>query len=328
MATKSCTIQYRYLKEAPYNAGRTLQQVLVSALGVPTADGKSRATTAKSRIIDLDQDGAVVILNKLSAPTTWSGPFIGGQLIQLQEGTDVQAIRQSLEEDAEEYLLERLELDQSRVVRGVLYFVVNGSHVGIVEGHQLRTKMLERYFTRLFQDTGILDAGQIVILPNKLSVSDGKGLTSFNQLTISAKHNEAGQEEKLTETERARTSERGKTVFDVLEALGWTPEAILRLQAEIPADGWIEGFFRVAIKSKRKVVRVPRQALEEALRHVDPNDLGLSGDGKEKGGISSLSVAKQITIHGQLLDPQDAFDKIIDAMKAWADEGKIDCRFA
>lgn len=328
MAGKPTTVQYRYLKDEPHHSGRTLQQSLAKALMTKKADGSERHTNAKNRIIDLDQDGAFAILNKLSSPSSWNGPFIAGQLIQLQEGTDVQTIKQSLEEDAEEYLLQRLDIEESRIVKGVLYFVANGSHVGLVEGHQLRAKTLERYLTSLFQEAGLLLPGQIVLLPNKLMVANGKGLSSFKELTISAQKNNQDPQDKIVEQERARTSEKGKTVFDVLAALGWTPEAIARLEQEIPKGGWIEGFFRVSIKSERRVVRVPREALEEALRNIDPDDLGLSGDGKEKGGFATLSVAKSIATHGQLLDPRDAFEKIVEAMKEWADQGKIDCKFS
>lgn len=233
-----------------------------------------------------------------------------------------------MDEDAEEYLLQRLDIEASRIVRGVLYFVANGSHVGLVEGHQLRSKTLERYLTSLFQEAGLLQPGQIVLLPNKLLVADGKGLTSFKELTISAHKNTQDADEKVIEQERARGSEKGKTVFDVLQALGWTPEAIARLEQEIPKGGWIEGFFRVSIKSKRHVVKVPRAALEEALRNIDPDDLGLSGEGKEKGGFATLSVAKSINTYGELLDPTDAFKKIVEAMQEWADQGKIDCKFS
>ena len=279
--------------------------------------------------MDLDQDRSYVILNKLSARESWQGPFIAGQLIQLQDGTDLQGVTQSLDEDTEEFLLRNLDIGETnRVVRGVLYFVANSSHVGLVEGHQVRGKTLERYLTRLLQDTGLLEPAQVITLPSRIEVADGSGLARFKELTIAAKKNDSDNQDRIIERERASGDSSGSTVFDVLRALGWSAEALARLQSEIPDNGWIEGSFRVAIKSKRsRRVDVPREALEEALRNIDPTDLSLRGDGMEKAGLTTLSVSKSVKAHSQILDPTDVFAKIKEAMQDWANEGRIDCTF-
>ena len=109
--------------------------------------------------------------------------------------------------------------------------------------------------------------------------------------------------------------------------MGWPPEALERLEDEIPAGGRIEGLFKVFIKNKRTKLRIPRAAVNEALRNFDPADLGMAGDGKEKNGLVKLSVLKEIAARGSLLDPEDAMLKIVDALREWAAAGKIDCRF-
>lgn len=120
----------------------------------------------------------------------------------------------------------------------------------------------------------------------------------------------------------------GATVFDVLRTLNWNEEAIATLRAEIPDDGWIEGFFKVFIKQRnRRKKNITRAAINEALRNIDPGDIGMDGDGKERGGIVKLSVKRRVSMVGSLLDPKDAIEQIVNSLREWAAAGKIDCTF-
>jgi hypothetical protein len=131
----------------------------------------------------------------------------------------------------------------------------------------------------------------------------------------------------ILENEVASEKDRGATVFDVLAMLGWNPAAIESLREEVPDDGWIEGFFRVFIKRRNKKKAISRATINEALRNIDPADLGLRGDGSEKGGIVKLSTQRSVRTHGSLLDPADAMDQIVTALREWSLAGKIDCKF-
>jgi hypothetical protein len=95
----------------------------------------------------------------------------------------------------------------------------------------------------------------------------------------------------------------------------------------VPNDGWIEGFFRVFIKEKRKKKPISRATINEALRNIDPADLGLRGNGSEKNGIVKLSIQRPVTTYRSLLDPTDAMEQIVNALRDWASAGKIDCSF-
>lgn len=330
MPQKKCTVQYRYMKPETYHGDRNLQSALAEALNQPDATGAVRAENARLRVIDLDQDENFVILNKLSDPNTWSGPIIAGQLIQLQQGTQVPAIMQSLEDDTDEFLLQQLEIEEEqRVLRGVLYFVANGSHVGVIEGHLVRGKTLERYFTRLLQDVAMLEPGQVVTLNKRFSATDGKEVTEIKEMSIRAGSPEpvAATGDVLEQTTLAQGREEGNKVFDVLRALGWSPEAIAGLERTVPEGSRLEGFFKFSVKNRRSIVNMDRAMLDEAFRHIDPDDLGLTGDGREKAGMVTISMSRLVEASGQLLNPEDALRKIVDAMKIWAEDGKIDCQF-
>ena len=289
------------------------------------------ADNAKQRILDLDQDGSAVILNKVLDPAIWDGPVFAGQLIHVQAGADVHAVMQSLEDDTSEFVVQSLNVGtQARVLKGALYFAVVGNHVGIIEGQQVRGRMLERYLTSLLQKADELEAGQAVILNGKFMAGDGKELDASTEVTVAAKPNHGGEagREHIVERAAGHAHDSGSTVFDVLRTLGWSAEALASLEAEVPDDGWVEGFFRVFIKEKKRTKKpISRATINEALRNVDAADLGLRGNGTEKNGIVKLSVQRPVTIKNSLLDPADAMEQIVNALREWAEAGKIDCRF-
>ncbi|WP_417837914.1 hypothetical protein [Tritonibacter scottomollicae] len=328
---KKATVQYRELKTDGPLKGMELKDMLVDVLrrrGEHHAFGEN----ARLRIIDLDQDGSYVILNKVSPPDTWDGSVLCGQLIHLQAGTDIQAVLQSLEEDTDEFLLQNVDVGpRTRVLKGALYFAVNKNHVGLIEGQSVKSLLLERYLTALFQNAGELEPGDQVILNGRFSAAGTKGLTEMSDITMSAKPNffSAQDASVVADDERHAGGARdeGHTVFDVLKLMGWSEDAITRLEQEIPSGGRIEGLFKVFIKSKRNTIKIPKVAVNEALRNFDPEDIGLQGDGREKGGLVKLSVTRNVKTNGSLLDPEDAMLQIVEALKEWASSGKIDCRF-
>nr|WP_313041025.1 hypothetical protein [Brevundimonas diminuta] len=329
-----CTVQYRQLKMDGMPEGANLKAMVVAAMRTNRAAGRI-GDSAKARIIDLDQDGSYVILNKISEPDTWENQLFAGQLIHLQSGADVAAVMQSLEEDAEEFLVEQVNLGDARVAKGILYFASIDNHLGLIEGQQVKGRTLERYLTALLQGVGTLEVGTPIILNGSFRAGDGKELTEASEITIQAERNEGPAAaaatavvDEVMEREAARMRRDGATVFDVLRTLNWNEDAIATLQAEIPDDGWIEGFFKVFIKQRnRRKKSIGRAAINEALRNIDPSDIGLDGNGRERGGIVKLSTRQRVQMVGSLLDPADAIEQIVNALKEWAAAGKIDCTF-
>ena len=319
------TIQYRQLKTEGLFEGVELKPLVVDVLR-----RRGWADSAKQRILDLDQDGSAVILNKLLPPDQWDKPVFAGQLIHVQAGADVHAVMQSLDDDTEEYVVQSLNVaDQARVLKGVLYFAVVDNHVGLIEGQQVRGRLLERYLTALLQKAGELEPGEAIILNGKFMAGDGKELDASTEVTIAAKPNRGNEQAvSIAEREAAEARDHGSTVFDVLRTLGWSAEAVESLKSEVPDDGWIEGFFKVFIKQKTRTKKpISRATINEALRNVDAADLGLRGNGSEKNGIVKLSLQRTVQTNNSLLDPADAMEQIVNALREWAEAGKIDCRF-
>lgn len=329
---KRATIQYRELKADGPLRGTNLKTALVDILRRRSDDHRI-GQAARLRAIDLDGDGSHVVLNKVSAPESWDGPVFCGQIIQLKAGTDIQAVMQSLDDDTDEFLIRNIDLGKgARIVRGVLYFAVVQNHVGLIESTVVRAATLERYLTALFRQAGDLQPSGRIVLLARFSAAGEKGLSDISDLTVSARPQRTGETGPgrtggLFDRQAASARGEGATIFDLLRLMGWQDEALDRLLAEVPPGGRVEGMLRVFIKDRRHKVRIPRSAIDEALRNIDPADLGLSGDGQERGGMVRLSVVKDVVNEGSLLDPTDAMLRIVEALRDWAAAGKIDCRF-
>jgi len=327
---KKATIQYREFKASGALRGMDLKAVLVDVLRRRT-DAHLIGGNARLRAIDLDGDGSHVVLNKVSSPETWDGPVFCGQIIHVKAGADIQAVLQSLDHDTDEFLVQNIDVGRgARIVKGVLYFAVNRNHVGLIESTAVRGAVLERYITALFRQAGELEPDDRIVLAGKFLATGEKGLTEFSDLTLNARPSfraRALAGDHPIDRQAAEVRDKGATILDVLRLMGWRDDALARLEAEVPEGGRVEGLLKVFIKDRRHKLRIPRAAIDEALRNVDPADLGLQGDGREQGGMVKLSVVKDIATEGSLLDPADAMVKIIEALKEWAAAGKIDCRF-
>ena len=333
--SKKATVQYRQMKTEGLWPDIDLKAMVVDVLR------RNRwADNARTRILDLDRDGSIVILNKVSLPASWDGPIFAGQIIHLEQGHQVHAVTQSLEEDAVEYVLQSLDIgERARVLKGALYFAIVGNHVGLIEGQQVRGATLENYLTALLQKADEFEPGQVVVLNGKFMTGAGKELSETSELTVTAASNRGDGGRKAPEqpagprvVEREAHAERQHeqaTVFEILRMLGWDESALDSLGGEIPQDGWIEGIFKVVIKERRRKKPISRATINEALRNIDPKDLGLRGDGSEKGGIVKLSVQREVATvgPGSLIDPESAMEQIVNALRDWAAAGKIDCRF-
>lgn len=328
---KKVTVQYRQVKLDDLDPGFNLKDILVDVLKRRTGEGSDYASKARHRIIDLDQDGSYVILNKIATPDIWAGPVFYGQLIEIDHAPQVPAIDQALEDDTPEFILKNLELgERVRVLRGAMYFAVVGNHVGLIEGQQVKGRTLERYLTALFQRAGEFDPAEVIVLNGQFMTGDGKELGSASELQIAAQPSmpQGPAQDYLAVHEAADDARRGAGVLDLLAAMGWPPEAIAKLADDVPAGGWIEGVLKIFIKERRTRKPISRATINEALRNVDPSELGIRGTGGvEKNGWVKLSAQRVVEVNGSLLVPEDAMVQIIETLKEWSNTGKIDCNF-
>jgi hypothetical protein len=334
MASKTASIQYRYVKLDGLWPGFHLKNMVVDVLRRAAPGGDvPLGTLARLRKKDLDQDGSYVLLNKLSDAGSWDGAVFCGQIIHVKSGAQLPGINGTLEDDTPEFELQNLTFEQlTQIVEGVLYFVLVGNHVGMIEGQRTRGRTLERYLTRILQDAGELEAGKPLILNTKLVGS----IQEVNRVEITparahrgdvVENGQAGGP--VVARDAAREEGKGTTVLEILKLLGWKEEQVDNLLQQVPEGGWIEGTLTVLFKNRgRRAAKISRAQLEEALRDLDSRSVGLLGDGaREKGGLIKLTERCSIECEGDLLDPSAAMAQIVQAMRKWSDAGKIDCTF-
>lgn len=329
---KQAVVQYRRLNREKYPREDALKEALVEALRTQRA-GKLVGEYVGNRRFDLDQDGRLTLLNKITEAPHWDEPFFSGQLTYFEKGANVPAILGDPDADVNELDLGQFVLgENASMIHGILYFVAVGDHVGLIESSGFRSGRLERFLTQLLTQCDLLAAGDTIVLNTQFTNEGGKRVTEATQVEVTtsrARRNDVDVGEglpRVIEQDIERARREGHSVIQVLEVLGWTPEDIERLMSEVPPGGWLEGFFRFFIKSRqsrRKAIR--RQTLDEAFRNINPADVTILGKGKrEKDGFVKLTANRRVETIGSLLNPTSAVQQIELALRDWAAKGDID----
>lgn len=329
---KQATVQYRQLNREGFPAIGTLKQTIVDTMN-SQRQGRLIGEFVGNRRFDLDQDGRITLLNRITERAHWDQPFFAGQLTYFERGANVPAIVGDPDADVNELDLRQYALGaDASMVHGILYFVAVGDHLGLIESNGLKSGRLERFLTQLLTQNELLEAGQTVILNAQFTNEGGRRVSEATAVEVStrpARRQDVDVGEgpaRFIEQDIERARREGHSVIQVLEVLGWTPEDIERLMEEVPPGGWLEGFFRFVIKSRqtrRRAIR--RETLDQALRNVNPADVTILGKGKrERDGFVKLTSNRAVETVGSLLNPTSAVQQIEAALRDWAASGQID----
>lgn len=335
MPSKQATIQYRQLNRENLPVEGSLKDIAVASMRTERGQ-RLVGEYVGNRRFDLDQDGRLTLLNHITEQPHWDEPLFAGQLAYFERGANVPALLGDPDEDVNELNLGQFALGpNASMIHGLLYFVVVGDHVGLIESTGLKSARLERFLTQLFTQTEQLQPGQTVILNAQFTNEQGRRVADAKEVQVAARRNV--RPEPVVREPAARIEERdveqarreGHSVVQVLEVLGWSPEDIARLMEEVPPGGWLEGFFRFFIKSRtarRKTIN--RGTLDEAFRNIDPKDVTFLGKGmREKDGFVKLTSNRPVEMVGSLMNPTSAIQQIEAALREWAASGQIDLAF-
>lgn len=329
---KQALVQYRYLNRDGFPAAESLKELLVDCMRSQRG-GRLIGGFIGNRRFDLDQDGRITLLNRITEQAHWDEPFFAGQLTYFERGANVPAILGNPDDDVNELDLGQFTLDpNASMIHGILYFVVVGDHVGLIESTGLRGARLERFLTQLLTHADRLPVGDTVILNARIVGEGGRKVTQAREVQVAAKKSMRSDvapgeiAPQIIEQDVQKERRAGQSVVRVLEALDWTPDDIGRLMAEVPPGGWLEGFFRFFIKSKQaRRQTIKRATLDEAFRNVDPKDIKFSSPGmSEKDGNVKLTSPRGVETVGSLFHPTSAVEQIEAALREWALSGKID----
>lgn len=329
MARQS-TVQYRRLNRDEIPHLDPLKQAVVSAM-LSQRGGRLVGEFIGNRRFDLDQDGRLTLLNRITERNHWGQPFFSGQLTYFERGANVPAILGDPDADVNELDLGQFALgDNASMIHGILYFVAIGDHVGLIESNGLKSGRLERFLTQILTQSDILQAGQTISLDAQFTADGGRQVAQATEVQVAAtratRPPAAEGVPQVVERDIEQARREGNSVIQVLEVLGWSPQDIESLMQEVPPGGWLEGFFRFFIKSRQTRKRpMQRQVLDHALRNIDPANVTILGRGKrERDGFTKLTSLRAVETVGSLLNPTSAVQQIEAALRDWAASGEID----
>ena len=332
MPTSTRRIQYRRLNRSDFSFSGSLQSAVEAALDV---DGQTTkiGVAVRERRVDLDQDGKSTILNGYqSAPLAKGSDIFAGQIILYRPGIDIPAIEEDLVNLKSTFQVMRYQADENRKpIEGILHFVAYQDHVGLIESSAVRSRWLERYLTWLLQGaSGVLAQNSFVTLD--ASFSSDSGVTpprSAKALSLPTKPVRLmGRGNKAVKSTVDRGSRAGASVVKILELLGWRKDEVQSLLDTLPEGTDLYGELKVYAKDGRKAVPFQTSALETALRNAPDGDINmLTETGNLRGKSYKLSERKVVsTIGDNLLDPDDATDKIWAQLLEWGSTGRIDLK--
>jgi hypothetical protein len=139
---KQSTVQYRRLNREGVPALAPLKNALINAM-LSQRGGRLVGEHVGNRRFDLDQDGRLTLLNRITERAHWESPFFAGQLTYFERGANVPAIIGDPDSDVNELNLGQFALgENASMIHGILYFVAVGDHVGLIESNGLKSGRL------------------------------------------------------------------------------------------------------------------------------------------------------------------------------------------
>lgn len=217
-------------------------------------------------------------------------------------------------------------------VHSMMYWLVVGSHVLLIQSRSLMSKHLEEYLTWLLKDrTPTIAATGHVMLQAKFDAAEvGGDLNDIQEIIVggsadihSSLPTDEGPTERTVESYRevAKRMPWKQRAIEVLRAVMANEADVQQLLQSIPQDADLQVSVHIGYKASRKVSRAPMQ---QALRHLPEGEIKARGrDGKITGSDIRLHHTVHILKNGSLLDPKDVIRALRETYKYFVDNGKI-----
>lgn len=315
------SVQYRYLNREACGLGEdsadtTLMSMIREAMR-QTATTGTEVEQAKARIVDLDQDGKQTLLNIFNGNAPHERMF-AGELVVYRQGIDIPVIVEELNENRKYFEETEVSTNDNtkKPIVGDLYFVVAGDHIGLISSQAVRGRWLERYLTCLFKNiSNIIDGNYCVELNANI---DLENLPPIQKIEICTSSNSSNS------PEESRSA--FQKICSALKDFGLSEEELApSLDRAVSNGTGLEGSLSICIKRGQKSIDFPEDILDHALRNIESEDLVLTGhNGKFSNGLFRLAKTVKIQKGKTRLIPEDAIRQIVDQMREWARQGKID----
>ncbi|MBT4116040.1 MAG: hypothetical protein HOB64_20945 [Rhodospirillaceae bacterium] len=272
-----------------------------------------------------------------------AGTLVFGDVIHFSHG-HMQAAFDASEDDAVEVDVTQLALDEEyEYIHSLLYWMVKGQHVFVVQSQSLRANALEGYFCWLLGiKSGVVaplaEAGSQLILAHKFdrAVVGGDiddieeiiigGVPAMSAPVVEGVENSAVREVVQEDEVRAGAADDRNTVDKVLLALLGSRKRVEEKLRQVPEDVELSVKVHLGLRSKKR--RVEKRGLREfevGLRNLDDAEIAVKGkDGAlSADGRIRLQHPAQVACAGSLLDAEDVLRAMREAYQVFIDNGKI-----
>ncbi len=217
-------------------------------------------------------------------------------------------------------------------VHSIMYWMVIGDHVMVLQSRSLTTKKLEEYFTWFLGSQTKVMSGDKVILDAKFDwdpMSDD--LDDIKQITIGgggitaddSTHQVKRVEHETTQNVSVKQEKRwGKKAVELLSVVMSSEADVQKFLDNIPNEAELDVAVSIGYKAKKKDVSY--EPMKHALRNMPYGEISTrSKYGTSQGKDIRLSYPARILEEGNLLNVEDVKEKLFSAYEYFRDNGKI-----
>ncbi|WP_431281677.1 hypothetical protein ACQW02_20030 [Humitalea sp. 24SJ18S-53] len=334
---------YRNATFQPTAVGLTLEVAIRRTLA-SSVDGKPTLSSnwQSRRMITAGSSGEdeCLLINHVrdTASADESRSYIFGELVGYRPGSFLPLLLEA--EHSPELDIDSVPApDRQQFLDALTFWLIIDDHVMVVQGANARRRQLEDYLAWLLAaGPHALFSGTSVVLIDKMALtSERRKALGVKSITIGPPPANGRTEvdgrtrvevvQKETDVHRDAaldTVDRGvlRRILDVVIADHSKAE---RLLSEIPPDQEVNVKVRFGFRRSRKSVeRVPLDAVSEAVRNLEDQDISIeTDDGQVSGDSLRVSQQARIAIKHGLLDREDVLRAMISSYKSFVEKGYI-----
>ncbi|MFT4091316.1 MAG: hypothetical protein QM645_11330 [Asticcacaulis sp.] len=220
-------------------------------------------------------------------------------------------------------------------IHSMMYWMVIGNHVLIIQSRSLATKQLEEYLSWLLKDRSkVLPENTHVLLNAKFDMDEvGGDIEDLREIIVGG----VGVLEALPENRNTREivtevdqhvgvdDQRswGERAVGVLRAIMTSEADVQKLLKSIPDEADLNVSVHIGYKAKKR--KVSRAPMQQVLRNLPDGEITAVGKtGRQTGKDVRLSLPVRIRCDGSLPDPIDVQEKLKSAYRHFVENGKIE----
>ena len=316
---KRVNVQYRKLEDLTSGfTGQTLEQALRTAMQNVGPSGAAVGIDSHARSWSGNLDYGTMVLSHFDV----SGTGFIGEIVRFEQGSPVPLVNTTAGTPFFN-LTQAIPPQDHEAVRGIMYVLIIGDHVMIVES-DINTARLENYLSWLLTDaTSAITSGTHVILAAELSALSGAQLSKVETIVFqppAVTKKDVRQPGMPTST--SRDVEEGDTL-KVLKAAGMDETDIQALAGQ---DTDIEVKIWIKFKDDWRKKQVGAEDASRLLRNLPEDQLTLFGPGgrQKENKIVKLTYPANIEVAGAHMVPKDVARALYEAYEHFQTNGYLD----